>query len=245
MPAYLVHGVPDSPAVWEPLRGHLGRTDVVTPTLPGFAGAPLLAGFGATCDEYAAWLIADIEKIGAPVDLVGHDWGSILSLRIASVRPDLVRTLAVGSGPLDPEYLWHDTAVMWQTPDVGEQLMTMMEGDVAVDGLVGGGLPRSYAEAAVARFDATMKDAILRLYRSAVDVNPRWAPDLDAIRCPALVVWPVDDPFVERRFGQRLADRIHADLLEVDGGHWWPITHPAEVAAALESLWDNGTRAQK
>ncbi len=86
----------------------------------------------------------------------------------------------------------------------------------------------------MARVDERMKDAILRLYRSAVDVSPRWAPDLDAIRCPALVVWPVDDPFVDRRFGRRLADRIHADLLEVDGGHWWPATHPTEVAAALE-----------
>ncbi len=245
MPAYLVHGVPDSPAVWEALRRHLARRDVVTPTLPGFAGTPIPDGFGATCDEYAAWLVADIARLGEPVDLVGHDWGSILSLRIASLRPDLVRSLAVGSGPLDLEYRWHDTAVMWQTPGVGEQLMAMMEGELAVDGLVGGGLPRTYAAETVARFDATMKDAILRLYRSAVDVNPRWAPDLDAIRCPALVVWPVDDPFVDRRFGQRLAERIHAELLEVDGGHWWPVTHPAEVAAALERLWSGGTRAQK
>ena len=86
----------------------------------------------------------------------------------------------------------------------------------------------------MARVDERMKDAILRLYRSATDVSARWAPDLDAIRCPALVVWPVDDPFVDRRFGVRLAERLGADLLEVDGGHWWPATHPAEVAAALE-----------
>jgi pimeloyl-ACP methyl ester carboxylesterase len=237
MPAYLVHGVPDFPAVWEPLRGRLARRDVVTPTLPGFAGAPLPAGFGATCDEYAAWLIADIARLGTAVDLVGHDWGSILSLRIASLRPDLVRTLAVGSGPVDPEYQWHDTAVMWQTPEVGEQLMAMMEGQLAVDGLVGGGLPPAYAEEAVARFDAPMKDAILRLYRSAVDVHQRWSPDLDAIRCPTVVVWPVDDPFVDRRFGQRLAERIGAELLEVDGGHWWQFAHTADVAAALARLW--------
>lgn len=237
MPAYLVHGVPDSPAGWEPLRRILARRDVVTPTLPGFAGTPIPQGFGATCDEYAEWLIADISRIGAPVDLVGHDWGSILSLRIASTRPDLVRTLAVGSGPVDAEYQWHDTAVMWQTPEVGEQLMAMMEGQLAVDGLVGSGLPRAFAEDTVARFDAPMKDAILRLYRSAVDVQQRWAPDLDAIRCPALVVWPVDDPFVDRRFGRRLADRVHGELLEVDGGHWWQFAHTAEVAAALERLW--------
>lgn len=236
MPAYLIHGVPDTPAVWEPIRRRLVRRDVVTPSLPGF-GAPLPVGFHATCDEFADWLIEDIEMVGTPVDLVGHDWGSILALRIASLRGDLVRTLAVGSGPLDEDYRWHDTAVAWQTPGVGEQLMAMMEGDLAIDGLVGAGLPHEVAAHVVGNIDERMKDTILRLYRSAVDVHSRWAADLASIRCPGLVVWPVDDPFVERRFGTRLADRIHAELLEVDGGHWWPVRHPDTVAAALERLW--------
>ncbi len=39
MPAYFVHGVPDSPAIWEPILRVLARRDVVTPTLPGF-GTP-------------------------------------------------------------------------------------------------------------------------------------------------------------------------------------------------------------
>jgi pimeloyl-ACP methyl ester carboxylesterase len=240
MPAYLVHGVPDSPAIWEPIRSHLARRDVVTPTLPGFA-TPLPAGFQATCDEYADWLIDDIARLGTPVDLVGHDWGGLLVMRIASLRPDLVRTLATGSAPLDLEYRWHDTAVMWQTPGVGEELMTMFGGEIAVEGLVAGGLSREYATEAMALVDERMKDSILRLYRSATDVSARWLPALGAIRCPALVVWPVDDPFVERRFGARLAERLHADLLEVDGGHWWPMRHPAAVAAALEKLWARPT----
>jgi len=236
MPAYLVHGVPDFPAIWDPVRRHLARRDVVTPTLPGF-GTSLPAGFSATCDAYADWLIADIARLGAPVDLVGHDWGGLLALRIASLRPDLVRTLATGSGPLDVEYVWHDTAQLWQTPGAGEELMKLFAGAVAVEGLVNGGVPRAYAERAVARVDAHMKDAILKLYRSAVDVSPRWAPDLGAIRSPALVVWPSDDPFVEHRFGVRLAERIGAALLTVEGGHWWPLAQPEKVAAALERLW--------
>jgi pimeloyl-ACP methyl ester carboxylesterase len=236
MPAYLVHGVPDFPAIWDPVRRLLARRDVVTPTLPGF-GTPIPAGFTATCDAYVDWLIDDIARLGTAVDLVGHDWGAILVLRIASLRPDLVRTLATGGGPIDVEYRWHDTAVAWQTPGLGEQLMTMFGGDIAIEGLVAGGLPRAYAAEAVGRVDDRMKDAILRLYRSAVDVSPRWSPGLDAVRCPALVIWPTDDPFVERRFGARLAERLHADLLELDGGHWWPVSHPAEVAAALERLW--------
>jgi hypothetical protein len=37
--------------VWEPLRAHLTRADVVTPQLLGF-GCPRPEGFGATKEEY-------------------------------------------------------------------------------------------------------------------------------------------------------------------------------------------------
>ena len=36
MTAVLVHGVPETPALWKPLIGNLERTDIVTPALPGF-----------------------------------------------------------------------------------------------------------------------------------------------------------------------------------------------------------------
>ena len=51
-----------------------------------------------------------------PVDLVGHDWGSLLVQRVVSLRPDLIRTWACGNGPVDTEYVWHDMAQQWQTP---------------------------------------------------------------------------------------------------------------------------------
>jgi pimeloyl-ACP methyl ester carboxylesterase len=78
MPAVFVHGVPETHIIWDPIRSHLSRKDVIAVDMPGF-GAPLLAGFDSTKEAYAAWLIAEIEKIGEPVDLVGHDWGSLLT----------------------------------------------------------------------------------------------------------------------------------------------------------------------
>ncbi|MDP8930908.1 MAG: alpha/beta hydrolase, partial [Actinomycetota bacterium] len=47
MPAVLVHGVPETPVVWGPLRSHLRRSDIVALRLPGF-GCPPPEGFGAT-----------------------------------------------------------------------------------------------------------------------------------------------------------------------------------------------------
>ena len=115
MPAVLVHGVPDTYRLWDKLRSHLAQRDVLAPALPGF-GCPAPSGFTATKEAYVDWLATEIERIGEPVDLVGHDWGSLLVQRVVSLRPDLIRTWACGNGPVDREYVWHDLAQQWQTP---------------------------------------------------------------------------------------------------------------------------------
>ncbi|MFC7644742.1 alpha/beta fold hydrolase [Streptosporangium lutulentum] len=101
MPAILIHGVPDTHRVWAGVREHLTRTDVEAWDLPGF-GAPRPDGFGSTKEEYADWLISRLEEVGEPVDLVGHDWGCILTARVASLRPDLVRTWAAATARSAP-----------------------------------------------------------------------------------------------------------------------------------------------
>ncbi len=91
MTAVFVHGVPETPAVWRGLLAALDRPDTVALSLPGF-GTARPAGFGATMEEYAAWLAAQLERLGDPVDLVGHDWGGGFVVRVVSTRPELVRS---------------------------------------------------------------------------------------------------------------------------------------------------------
>ena len=237
MPAVLVHGVPDTHRLWERVRSHLARRDVVAVSLPGF-GCPVPAGFAATKEAYADWLVAEIAGLGGPVDLVGHDWGSLLVQRVVSVRPDLVRTFACGSGPVDVEYVWHDLAQQWQTPGVGEAIMAVMNAETLPEGLAAAGVPMSAAVEAARHFDDRMKDCILKLYRSAVNVGAEWQPDVERVTRPGLVVWGAEDPYVTTRFAERLAERVHGELLVLAGcGHWWPLQRPAEVAAALERFW--------
>src|SRR5206468_12535287 len=66
MPAFLVHGVPDTHRPWAPLRARLRRTDVIAPSLPGF-GCPLPAGLAASREGYVHWLAREIERLRAPV----------------------------------------------------------------------------------------------------------------------------------------------------------------------------------
>ena len=178
MPVVLVHGVPETPAVWEHLRSELHRSDIVTPLLPGF-GCPRPDGFGSTKEEYVRGLVSELETLAAqgPVDLVGHDWGGGFVVRVVSTRPDLVRswvTDAAGIG--DVNFEWHDFAKIWQTPGEGEeffeqQMATPPEERGSVFEMFG--VPPERAVTLASWADPLMAESILALYRSAVDVGQR------------------------------------------------------------------------
>jgi len=241
MPAVFVHGVPDTAAMWAPLIAILGRDDVITMGLPGFA-APTPHDWSATKERYASWLESELAALDEPVDLVGHDWGAILAQRVASVRPDLVRTIACGSGPLDATYEWHAMAQLWQTAGVGEEIMTGMlalPADDLAAGLAAGGAPYELATLQASRLDEQMTACILALYRSAVTVGAEWQRAVDTMPIrPALVFHGADDPYVGQDVAQRIAWRLAAELVTFPGcQHWWPWERAAETAAALTRLW--------
>ena len=244
MPAVLVHGNPETDRVWAPLRSHLDRDDVVTPRLPGF-GQPRPDGFGATKDEYTSWLVEQLEAIGEPVDLVGHDWGGGFVMRVASIRPDLVRTWAIDTGALaHPDFVWHQFAQVWQTPGDGEAFMEAwldgpVENRVAI--FTAEGASPEVAEALASAFDRTMADCILALYRSATLVNKDWGPDFSAIPKPGMVLVPSDDPFLDGAQARESAARAGARVEPLDGlGHWWMLSDPARGASVLEAHWAAG-----
>ena len=244
MVAVLVHGVPETPRVWDGVRQHLSRTDIVTPPLPGF-GTDVPAGFTSSMDEYAAWLTSELEQIATdagPVDLVGHDWGGGFVLRVVSTRPDLVRSWVLDTGALaDPDFEWHDFAKIWQTPGEGE---AFFDGQLAAPvpdragAFIMFGVPEPAALAMAEGIDQRMASSILALYRSATAVQDEWGPDFADIPKPGLVLVPVNDPFLSAALAKRAGARAGAEVKELDGrGHWWMLEDPAGSAQVLESFW--------
>lgn len=238
MPAVFVHGVPDTHRIWDTVRSHLRRDDVVTIDLPGF-GAPLPAGFTSTKEEYLDWLTEKVDEFGEPVDLIGHDWGSLLTGRLASIRPDLVRTWTGISGPIDPEYPWHYLAKIWQTPGEGEQWMADLDLEAFAASLTEAQMPRDAAYESVRHLDSTMRASILALYRSAIEVGAEWKPGLSDVTAPALVIWGLDDPFLPHRFADELGNATTSAraVFKLRSSHWPMLERPADVARELEAHW--------
>lgn len=240
MTVALVHGNPETEAIWGPLVAELGRDDVVCLSPPGF-GAPLPAGFGATVAEYEKWLVGELEAIGEPVHLIGHDWGGGHVVNVAMHRPDLLRSWASDIvGVFEPDYVWHDLAQIWQRPGEGENLVKMMLGGplaARAERAAGMGMPQDVAEAVAAAQNEDMGRAILALYRSAAQPAMLQAgADLPAAAArPGLAIHATDDQFVgtdeSRRRG---AARAGARVEVLDGlGHWWMLQDPARGADML------------
>ena len=244
MTVVVVHGVPETDAVWQPLRNALGRDDVVTLSPPGF-GAPVPEGFGATVTEYRDWLVGELEQLAAPVDLVGHDWGAGHVMQVAMSRPDLLHSwVSDAAGIFEPDYVWHDLAQTWQQPGAGEALVdAMMDAPVEerTARLVELGITPEVARGMAAGQGPEMGRCILRLYRSSAQpVMRQLGEDLPAAAArPGLVVVPTEDPYggtVELR--RRAAARAGAEAAVVDGlGHWWMVQDPDRGARVLSGFW--------
>jgi pimeloyl-ACP methyl ester carboxylesterase len=244
MTIVFVHGNPETDAIWGPLVDALGRTDVVLLSPPGF-GAPLPDDFPATYLAYRDWLEGELENIGGAIDLVGHDWGGGHVVNVVMHRPELVRSWASDIvGVFDPDYVWHDLAQVWQTPDEGEKSVDTMFGGSVEDRAAlwaGLGIPSDVAASWAAAQGPEMGRAVLLLYRSAA--QPATAESGRALENaaarPGLSILATEDTYVgHESIRRRAAERAGAHTEVLDGlGHWWMMEDPARGAAALTRFW--------
>jgi pimeloyl-ACP methyl ester carboxylesterase len=243
-----VHGVPETSAVWRTLvaevnkRG-VGDLELLSP--PGF-GAPTPQGWEPTRANYCAWLIGELEALGGGVDLVGHDWGAAHVCGVLAERPDLLRSWAADcAGLVHPDYVWHDMAQAWQTPEVGEQVIAGLIGgslDERSALLNGLGLPAEIASSIAAAQDAEMARCILGLYRSAAQPAMRELGERlrNTEQRPGLVIIPTEDPYAGTpEVASQVAATLGANTITLEGlGHWWMFEGAAAVAAALVAHWE-------
>jgi pimeloyl-ACP methyl ester carboxylesterase len=244
MTIVLVHGNPETDALWRPLVDALKRDDVVRLSPPGF-GAPLPDDFPATFVAYRDWLEGELERFDEPVDVVGHDWGGGHVVNVVMHRPELVRSWASDAvGLFDPDYVWHDLAQVWQTPGDGEQLVEeLLSGTVQerAERMAGFGMPLDIATLMAPAQGPDMARAILLLYRSARQPAMAEAGRTleNAAARPGLSLLATEDPYIGSNDARRrVADRAGARTGVLDGlGHWWMVEDPASGAAALTRFW--------
>ena len=246
-PILYVHGVPTASWDWLP---YLERTGGVAPDLPGFGSSATPGDFDYSIAGFDRWLEAFAEAVGLErFSLVVHDWGAV-GLAFAQRFPERIERLVLHTCvPFLPGYRWHRIARIWRTPGIGEVFMATasrwgLKQISREANVTRGPLPASFIDRLWPDFDRGTRRAILRLYRSSPpDVLARAGARLGELRCPALVIWPTDDPYLGPEWGPRHAAALGGDVrLEMveRAGHWMWLDRPDVIERVAEFLTPSG-----
>lgn len=236
MTVVFVHGLPETARIWDPLRQALG-VDSVALAIPGF-GVPRPAGFSGTKDAYAEWLARELADVDGPIDLVGHDIGALLTLRVVTAFDLAVRSYVVDVADIfHPDHIWPDRVQQLQTAEPAGP-------DNTAPRLARSGVPTELANIIAAAYDETMRRSILDFYRSAVpNVAADWWRDVNGpTEARGLVLLLPDPPEIEQRT-LAVAETLGAQTARLgDLEHCWMAQAPDRVAEVLRRFWGGLTR---
>jgi pimeloyl-ACP methyl ester carboxylesterase len=266
----LVHGLGGSHVNWMLLGPLLAeRARVLAPDMAGFGKTPP-AGRGTDVISNAR-LLGDLvrDEVGGPAILVGNSMGALISLLLASARPELVAGLIlvgpavpVAPGvPRDRQITLAFTAYM--TPGVGELFVRRRRATLGPEGLVeetfrlccvdASRVPDDVIQAHVdmvrARTRMPWADAsVLRAARSMLrDIlrRRRFLARLALVDVPGLILQGEHDRFITSAAARLVAKARPAwTYRELDGlGHTPHLEDPERTAREILSWLDGPGRA--
>lgn len=246
--ALLLHGVPDSAELWQPLMDKIGpHYKCSAPDLPGMYRSGIPDNFVFDLNHYADFVDQLVTELGlqTPLTLIMHDWGGIYGMLWACKYPHKVKRIVGGDFPFSHLYKWHEWATVWRTPVLGELSMLAMNWP-----LFKWELKRSSRRLSESDMWSTYKGrvtklhvrrTVLRMYRSA---NPEYFSDwlsrqkALAEQVPVDLIWGEDDPYVPDHQAQLIQSR--SLTLVPNCGHWVPQEAPEEFAKVLLGVLENG-----
>jgi pimeloyl-ACP methyl ester carboxylesterase len=246
-PLVLVHGLGGSAANWTLLAPLLARRHrVLVPDLPGHggSGASLAPeGLASLADVIGA--LMDAHEM-APSPVVGHSLGGDVAVRLAARRPDAVSALVVmAPGSLAASShlarAWLRTWGLLRLSRLGGRLRYDIATRPRLRRLALGGWGAFDAEAlppeAVLGFlDGTVSAIDTATAREAL-IADDCRPELEHVRCRALVVWGARDRTTPLWHGFEYARRLRAPLRTLPAtGHLLIAERPGECAAIVESF---------
>jgi pimeloyl-ACP methyl ester carboxylesterase len=263
----LVHGYPDTHAVWDGVAERLARRfRVVSYDVRGAGASSRPAGPGAYRFGH---LVADMRAVldavspGVPVHLAGHDWGAIQSWEAVCAMPERFTSFTSISGPcLDHAAHWTRTALRHPSgvAAVARQLrrswyIAAFHLPVLPELCWRHVLARRWGRllrrtegvpAGVAHPAPTLaEDAVagLNLYRANMGAGRR-EPGERRTTVPTQVVVATRDAFVTPRMAAEAARPFASELTvwPIQAPHWVPLTDPETVARVIEKHIDTAGR---
>jgi pimeloyl-ACP methyl ester carboxylesterase len=91
-PTVVLHGFPDHPLTAEPFLAELGRRGrhVIAPWLRGYAPSPTAGPFDFASLTGDVLALIDQWSPGRAVELIGHDWGALITYDVCVTAPERI-----------------------------------------------------------------------------------------------------------------------------------------------------------
>lgn len=247
-PVVLLHGIPTWGYLWHGVFPRLAeRNRVLIPDLAGFGYSDKSDRFDRSIARQAEMLDAWMEEVGIErADVVAHDIGGGVALRLATLFPQRVRRLCLMNS------VCYDS---WPVEAMLQLGHPSVRHTVSAAKLVTG-----LKQALKAGFATSLADEImdgllapyttevgkLSLIRNAAALDTNHTTEITAllpgIRAPTLVLWGADDPFQPIGFGERLAwDVPGARFVPIrEGGHFVMLDQPGDVVREVSEFLRDG-----
>ncbi|MDJ0005765.1 alpha/beta fold hydrolase [Rhodococcus fascians] len=243
----LLHGFPERAASWSAVMNELNEAGfrTIAPDQRGYSpGARPKRRRDYRVGALVNDVVALIDEIGAPVHVVGHDWGAMIAWVTAGRRPDLVSSLTAFSVPHPGSFMtalltsrqilhsWY--FAFFQLPMLPEKWMTR-PGQRAEKWYEKSGMNADDLERT--RTDVVDYGALpfaVTWYRGLPFSNP--GIGRLRITVPTSMVWSDGDTFIGRSAIERAQQYVDARYtLTVLAGvtHWIPTQAPTEAAQAI------------
>ncbi|MCM2389053.1 alpha/beta fold hydrolase [Streptomyces albipurpureus] len=263
-PALYVHGLGGSSQNWSPLMPLLEDiVDGEAVDLPGFGDSPPPDDGNYSVTGHARAVIRYLDSSGRPpVHLLGNSLGGAVCVRVAAVRPDLVRTLTLVS-PALPEIRVQRSAVptgMLALPGIA-RLFSRLTKDWTPEQRTRGVMALCYGDPSRVSDEALRHavdemqrrvqlpyfwDAMARSARGIVDAytlggqHGLWR-QAERVLAPTLLVYGGRDQLVSYRMAGRAAATFRDSRLLTlpDAGHVAMMEYPETVAQAVRELFDD------
>ena len=200
---------------------------VYAPALPSFGGTANLPGREMSLDGYARWVSQFMAAVGIdePALVIGHSFGGGVAIKLAHLRPDLIRYLvlinAVGGVGSRPPWMWLAafTRELWPVPQAVE-VAHAVASDVVPN------LVRNPV-------------GLVRVAQLAREADLRFeSGDLRGGAIPVLVLTSEGDSVIPRDAFARLCDAVGTDGRVVSGRHSWLLADPDSFDQAVAAVVD-------
>jgi pimeloyl-ACP methyl ester carboxylesterase len=244
-PIVLLHGFPERATSWREVAPllHARALRTYAPDQRGYSpGARPPRRRDYRAQELVDDVVALVDTIGRPVDLVGHDLGAAVGWVLATQRPDLVRSFTSVSVPHPSAFvraLPTSTQLLRSWYVAAFQLPVVPERVAAVRGFEPSLRRSGMTDDDVERFRREMVDDgalhhALMWYRAIPLTDPRRGAGV--IHVPTTFVWSDGDSAVSRAACSRTQRYVDAPYryVELNGvSHWIPTHAPRALADAI------------